>query len=202
MQVIYSISNKITGKRYIGSAVNFRNRKNQHLHHLRAKTHHSRYLQNAWNRYGEENFIFLILEEVANVNDLINREQWYLDNTNCEYNMCRIAGSSLGIKRSEETKKRVGEAFLGKKLSKEHCDKISQALSGRIFSEEHCRNLAIMNEKNYKPILQYTKDGEFIREWKSITEAIKSFTPFAYSINVNLSGRCKSAKGFIWKYKL
>lgn len=202
MQVIYSISNKITGKRYVGSAVDFRRRKNLHLHHLRAKTHHSRYLQNAWNKYGEENFIITILEEVSDVNDLINREQWYLDNTNCEYNMCRIAGSSLGIKRSEETRRKVGAAQIGRKASDETKAKMSMAKKGKIFSKEHCKNLAIMNEKNYRPILQYTKEGEFVREWKSIAEAAESFTPYASSINCNLGGRCKSAKGFIWKYKL
>jgi len=201
MQVIYSISNKITGKRYVGSAVDFRRRKNLHLHHLRAKTHHSRYLQNAWNKYGEENFIIIILEEVVDVNDLISREQWYLDNTNCEYNMCRIAGSSLGIVRSEETRIKIGIARSNMKSSKETCEKISNSHKGKIFSEEHLKNLNIANEKQKKPILQYTKQGEFIREWPSILSAINSFNPAAYSICSNLRGKGKSAKGFIWKYK-
>lgn len=199
--MIYCITNKITGKRYVGSAVNFRIRRNQHLHHLRNKNHHSRYLQNAWNKYRENNFVFLVLEEVDDVNNLLTREQWYLDNTNCEYNICRIAGSSLGIKRTEETKRKVGDAFRGKALSDEHRNKISAALKGRIFSEEHCRKLGIINEKNYRPILQYSKAGELIKEWPSITEAVKSFNPPAETINANLGGRSKTAKGLVWKYK-
>lgn len=49
-----------------------------------------------------------------------------------------------------------------------------------------------------KPILQYSKDGEFIREWTSASDVqfIKR-----KAIVECLSGRNKTAGGFIWKYK-
>lgn len=62
---IYSIINSTNDKRYIGQTINFQNRKTTHLRDLRKGTHHSAKLQNAWNKYGEENFIF----EVTTIKD-------------------------------------------------------------------------------------------------------------------------------------
>jgi hypothetical protein len=58
---IYCIFNKITKKRYIGSASGkhgFRARWRNHKWRLRNGKHHSLYLQNAWNKYGEDSFEF------------------------------------------------------------------------------------------------------------------------------------------------
>ena len=49
-----------------------------------------------------------------------------------------------------------------------------------------------------KPILQYTLDGEFIREWPSATDVGKEVRK---NIVNCLKGRHKSAYGYIWKYK-
>lgn len=64
-------------------------------------------------KYGYSGFSFAILE-YCDKNDIINREQYYIDILNPEYNLCRVAGSSLGLKRSEETKKLIGEARRGR----------------------------------------------------------------------------------------
>jgi len=115
MKVIYAILNKVTNYRYIGSAINFYDRKRRHLSQLRKKEHHSILLQRAWDKYGEDNFEFIILENVETKELLIPREQWWLDNTPNEYNICKIAGNSLGVKRRAETKERVRLANLGLK---------------------------------------------------------------------------------------
>ena len=55
---IYQIESLINGKKYIGSSINVSNRiLNQHLKALREKNHHNKYLQNHFNKYGEEDFI-------------------------------------------------------------------------------------------------------------------------------------------------
>lgn len=59
---IYTITNKINGKIYVGKTYNFFNRKSQHKCALRENTHENRHLQRAWNTYGEDSFIFEILE--------------------------------------------------------------------------------------------------------------------------------------------
>ena len=49
-----------------------------------------------------------------------------------------------------------------------------------------------------KPILQYTIEGEFVREWQSTTDVGREVKS---NICQCLKGRTKSAYGYIWKYK-
>lgn len=79
MRCIYIIINLINGKKYIGSTSNFSRRVNEHRSMLRNNKHPSNYLQNSWNKYGEENFKFIILRKVSFEENLINIEQLYLD---------------------------------------------------------------------------------------------------------------------------
>ena len=136
MIAIYGILNKINGHKYVGSAKNFYKRKALHLRQLHKNDHHSYYLQAAWNKYGEENFEFLILEKLEKVTDLIPREQWWIDNSNSEYNICKIAGNSLGVKRSEETKRKLSESHIGLKQSEETKKKRADKLKGIKRSKE------------------------------------------------------------------
>ncbi len=110
---IYAIVNKINGKRYIGSAVSFKKRWYIHVCRLRKGTHHSPKLQNGWNKYGEESFEFVELE-CCEKEELIKREQHWIDELRPFYNIAKLAGSSLGIKRSEELKKRLSDIRKGK----------------------------------------------------------------------------------------
>lgn len=99
---IYQIINKINGKSYIGSSINLTWRKTKHFTELRNQKHHSIILQKAFNKYGESNFEFKILANCLS-EYLIKLEQWFIDNINPEYNVCKIAGSCLGVKRSKES---------------------------------------------------------------------------------------------------
>ena len=78
---IYKIENKINGKIYIGQSNNIYKRWYSHKNSLRRNVHDNDYLQNAWNKYGEENFEFSIVEICENDVDVLNsREQFYIDN--------------------------------------------------------------------------------------------------------------------------
>jgi len=59
---IYLIINLQNNKFYVGSAINVRKRKNKHLQQLRKNKHDNQYLQNSFNKYGENNFVFLLLK--------------------------------------------------------------------------------------------------------------------------------------------
>lgn len=52
-----------------------------------------------------------------------------------------------------------------------------------------------------KPILQYDLNGNFIREWESITQAAKYYNVNTGNIGHVLSNKCKSCRKFFWKYK-
>ena len=60
---IYSITNTTNGKLYIGRTKNPDQRRRSHFNKLRQSKHENPKLQNAWNKYGEECFIFSIVDE-------------------------------------------------------------------------------------------------------------------------------------------
>lgn len=60
---IYTITNQIDNKIYVGYTNNFRYRYTDHVNDLKGNRHCNTYLQNAWNKYGKENFLFEILVE-------------------------------------------------------------------------------------------------------------------------------------------
>jgi group I intron endonuclease len=130
---IYSISYK-DGRQYIGSAVSIRARWGHHRYRLRNGEHHSSYLQRVWSKYGESEFTFTVLE-CCLPEELIIREQWWIDNLKPEFNILQKAGSWLGQKHTEESKRKIAErakiSQLGRKHSEESKLKRSIALKGR-----------------------------------------------------------------------
>jgi group I intron endonuclease len=164
---IYQIHNVVNGKSYVGSAVCLRSRISKHRNDLRTGIHHSQKLQRAWAKYGEDSFAFNVIEFVEE-DRLIAREQHWIDFLNsvdAGYNVCRIAGSILGVKRSratkakmsrslrgrvlppltEEHKKRISACQKGRVKSAEERTKLSRALTGKRLSEETKRKLSIAN---------------------------------------------------------
>lgn len=180
MEVIYKITNIVTQQCYIGSAINFQKRKIKHLHHLRKGNHHSLYLQNAWNKYGESNFLFEVITKCPK-EYLIKLEQWFIDTLKPVYNMTNIAGKNINT---------------GRKLSDEHRDRISKARKGSTIPKAQRIKMAEVKKKR---VLQYDKVGNFIKEWPSMKEPEQTLG--LYSISNACSGRNKTIGGFIWKKK-
>ena len=78
---VYKITNIVNGKFYIGSSNDIKARWRQHKDKLRVNKHGNTYLQNAWNKYGEENFLFEVVEE-CDPEFQFEREQYYLNTLN------------------------------------------------------------------------------------------------------------------------
>lgn len=94
MGFIYLILNQINGKYYIGSTTNWKKRKRSHFKQLRKGIHHSLYLQRAFNKYGENNFIFILIE-TCYFNPQI-REQGLLDSLNIANDSYNISLAASG----------------------------------------------------------------------------------------------------------
>jgi group I intron endonuclease len=113
MTGIYQIRNVINGHRYVGSAFNIKGRWSVHKHLLVNRKHINRHLQNVWNKYGEQNFIFEVLE-ITEKEKIISREQFFIDTLKPEYNLSPTAGNTTGVLFSEERRNNISNALKGK----------------------------------------------------------------------------------------
>lgn len=182
---IYIIININNGKFYIGSAsstsrkiTGFKMRLNDHIRKLNVNNHRNPHLQNSWNKYGSNNFIFIILEFVEPEKCKEIEQKWlnYTDATIYGYNICKTSLTNP-YPRSNKTR-----------------EKISHALSGRT------RPFSVHNSIR-KKVLQYDKSGNFIKEYPGISIAARETQTHRQDIGKVCLGKLKSANGFIWKYK-
>lgn len=152
---VYIIINTINGKVYVGSSIDVEKRFGEHKSGLRNKSHKNIYLQNAWNKYGEDAFEFKALEYIEE-SLLLEREQFWMDkyqsyNRRVGYNIAPIAGRNIGIKRrpvSQETRLKISLTSRGRKLSDEAKNKMRGKAIGRLHSEETKEKLRRMNTGN------------------------------------------------------
>ncbi len=125
---VYCIRHLESGKLYIGSAAGnggITKRWSNHMSDLILDRHPNQKLQRAWNKYGQYAFIFEVLL-YCNPQDCLTNEQNAIDLLKPAYNICKIAGNTLGRKHTKTTiaKIRVArqnqkEPRLGKRHSEE-----------------------------------------------------------------------------------
>lgn len=106
------ILNISTEKYYIGRAFNLDMRWRTHKSALNKNKHTNEYLQFAWNKYGESDFKFFILETIIDKNKIIQREQHWIDilqacNREKGFNLNPSAANSIGYKHTEDAKAKI-----------------------------------------------------------------------------------------------
>jgi group I intron endonuclease len=132
---VYKIHSLVYPDRcYVGSTIDLVRRWKQHLTYLRIGKHYNRKLQNHFNKYGESDLRFEIIK-YCNSEDLLRYEQSLLSEINTFFNIAKNAGSSLGIKRSEKTKHKIGIANKGKIVSSVTRQRLRNANLGKKYSE-------------------------------------------------------------------
>lgn len=97
------------------------------------------------------------------------------------------------------------EAWKGSHHSDVAKKKISNKARGRDMSkavEASRRSIFDRGKGKRKCILQCGLNGDLINEFTSITEAMKFLNKSSKSISNCLSGKAKTAFGYIWKYKI
>ena len=182
---VYKIRNIVTDKLYVGSAVSgLTKRKRVHISNLTHNKHHSNKLQNSYNKYGEKNFVFEIIEYCPK-DILLEKEQYWIDYYDSYYNgynCTPVAGNCLGRIVSIETKLKISNSLLGVKQprTKEHDDRLSKA--------------------RMKSVLQYDINNKLINEFRSCAEAaIKC--KVSQSHMSNLCNGIKKHNEYKFKYK-
>jgi len=164
---IYNIICLVTLKHYIGSALDFKQRWQRHKAELNRNAHKNVHLQNAWNKYGEAAFEFVVIEYVDDVTQLTKTEQLYLDGCWASgklYNICPTAGSWFGLKHTKEAKRKISHSQKGKpghnrgyKHSEEAKRKMSDAKKGRTVSGETKRKMSVLMKGRGHPCSDETK---------------------------------------------
>ena len=166
---IYMIKNVVTGDFYVGQSAHLRQRKASHFSDFRKQKHGNPHMQNAYNKYGPDKFIFstfLLCEPF----ELTYYEQALVDKLNPQYNIRReCVNSPLGTKRTLEDRKKLSESHSGEKaywLGKHHSlesrakmsatrkgvpthlhtqeekDKIAKANTGVVFTQDRRDKIA------------------------------------------------------------
>lgn len=158
---IYRIKNIINGKVYIGKTENEPNIRlyQDHRASLRNNIHINKHLQSSWNKYGESNFTFEIIEQVAFKWALNNLERFWIKtykshDRNFGFNKT-IGGD--GCRVNEETREKIRQAHLGKVLSIDHKQKLSDSHMGQTACNRK-RVLCTNNGKIYESALHAAKD--------------------------------------------
>jgi group I intron endonuclease len=149
---IYRIFLIGTDRSYVGQAKNIDHRWYDHKRTLLKGTHHAKKLQRAWNKYGEENFKFEVLEVCpCDAYLLLNREQHWMDTLQAYkrgFNCSKSAGlSTLGVTHSSETKAKISAKAKGRITSDETKEKLRQRMKNRVFSKEHLQHLSEAGKK-------------------------------------------------------
>ena len=210
---IYKITNP-NGRIYIGQSTNIEGRWYKY-ETLSCKDQPSLY--SSLKKYSPKNHLFEIIEECG-VNDLDSREIYWGEHYNVLSNkhLNNRLGRGFGSYDSDETKRKKSESNKGisrnkgKILSKEHCNKISQSLLGKKHNITKIRTDkgtsrryhvdAVIKAKSI-PVIQYSLNNEFIKEWPSAKQASKELNLQQAGIWNVINGFKNTCGKFIWKYK-
>lgn len=216
----------MNNKCYIGSAKHFISRKSKHLTDLRKNKHHSIKLQNSFNKYGENNFKFSIIESDIDNNILLNIEQNYLDLIKPELNTSKYAVSGYGRFKDKVCCFDLKGNLLNEFNSADEAACFYSAINSKLRSvcnferkthkgmsfrwkkyvnEKGLENIKeeILNIKinfTYQKINQLDLNGNFIKEWDSIILASKILN-FSYeTIRLCCNGSIYTSYNYKWEY--
>ena len=179
---VYQIRNRVTNKVYVGSSKKLEERKNSHFRELRKGCHSNAHLQNSFIKYGEENFIFEIIE-FCKLEERFDIEQYWIDKffrKNC-YNINPEAVNPpdmTGISKAQ--KKR----FQNSEVRKKH----SEIRRGKNTGALHVNSIPVVCLETG---LEYAGQSEAARE-----------TGCNHSrISACCNGKGKTANGLHWVFK-
>ena len=222
---IYKIECSITGVVYIGSTtVSFKKRWRKHKQRLRHNYHENSYLQNAWNKYGEDNFIFEIAETIDNVDIVKEREAHWLSlyfskGRDYCFNLSDHTEGGNTVK-DEESKKRLSESVKKSYTPELRELRRVQAINNNTIGKARRKvNTTEWKEAHLKGVQLLAKNPEWLQKMKdvnqhkqvkvgtdmgeifeSVTEAAKQTGAMRANIRACINNKIKTSKGRKWFY--
>lgn len=158
-------------------------------------THHKRRSKTWFDIYENEGLIVEILHITEDKDEALELEEFLIQ----EYGRIIDGGSLVNKSLFKGTggisNKGEKNSMFGKKHSEESKQKMSEAQKG----DKH--HMYGKPSHRRKPVLQYSKNGDFIKEWTSIYDAAQELNLHQTNICYACNGKRKSSGGFIWKYK-
>ena len=206
MGYVYKITNKINGKSYIGKTIDtIEKRFREHIDDSKRERCEIRPLYRAFNKYGIENFSIEEIERCP-IEDLSKREQYWIefyDTYNNGYNATLGGDGKIlldydGIITQYLQLHNASEVA---RIMNCHVDSVLKILH---INDIPVKNgIDILRDKLNKPILQYTKQGDFVKEYSSAMEAARALGNINYGPNIIrcANGKRKTANKYIWVWK-
>ena len=97
---IYSITNTLNNKRYIGYSIDIQRRWATHKRDLKNNKHENDHLQKAYNKYGEDAFKFEIIEECTKENTLLLQKRTFINRDNMIHSSSKLNMVTIGNAQS------------------------------------------------------------------------------------------------------
>lgn len=168
---VYRWVNKDSGKSYVGSSSMLNDRFRRYFNHsyLSSSKRGASLICKALLKYGYGGFRLEILEYCPS-SIVLDREQFYIDQLNPEYNILKIAGSNLGYKHSEDSLKLMSDASKTRNESEEVLKFKREIMLGRKLSKDHLDGMANNNPFRVSIILSNIETGKK-KEFTSLTQA-------------------------------
>ena len=221
---IYCIENITTNKKYIGQSTDINDRWRKHISELNHNSHHNDYLQKAWNKYGEDDFEFYILE-YCNEDELDEKENYYInfyDTIDRKYGYNLKSGGQAHCHHTEEVKNKISEsnkkAYQNQELRELRSinalkqwanpnikEKIMGSNNG-MYGKHHNEETRQKISKNRSGIPSHKRNRtpvfciELNRKFDDATEAGKKLSLDGSAILKVCQGKRKTCGGYHWKF--
>lgn len=168
------------------------------LAHLNRAKNCKQHCSNWINSLQKENLLpIMSVVEITNNESWQDREKYWIAHYRHLYDLTNFMEGGQG-----------GASYgrLGKKNSIEHLENTRKSRLGKKIKQNDKKDLRKQGIQRYKesvakPILQFSLEGELLKEWKSAVICAKEMNFHYQNIDKCCKGMRNKAHGFLWKYK-
>ncbi len=210
---IYCIKNLINNKVYIGKSINIYERIRQHINLLNKESlDENRYLIRSWNKYGRDNFQYIVLEYLEIDETILKERELYwmgkFKSLNRKFGYNLREDTSTNCIVSNETRELQSKNRIQRyKDNPQLRENIS--IHFKKFWKENPDKLKVMSEKVAKAITKYSiyqydkHTKELVRVWDTLSDITKENPSYKkHNIYAVCSGEKPTMYGYIWEKRL